>query len=166
MFFQPILLLAEMKKERSCSRKNEKRNRSSLFCSAFRSAVYMEKGMASSDAVHPLKYRVSSARYPMSSVERAKKRGQKRPFLASFFACFLLQNHNILWYNRSIFPFYHKTSSLSLLQRAPSHQTYPPAKPPPPDTPASSYTSHPWPVFPDYTTHTQPSQLQAFRLHP
>ena len=117
MFFQPILLLAEMKKERSCSRKNEKRNRSSLFCSAFRSAVYMEKGMASSDAVHPLKYRVSSARYPMSSVERAKKRGQKRPFLASFFACFLLQNHNILWYNRSIFPFYHKTSSLSLLQR-------------------------------------------------
>ena len=49
---------------------------------------------------------------------------------------------------------------------APSPETYPPTKPPPPDTPASSYTLHPWPASPDYTTHTPPSRLPASLRRP
>ena len=49
---------------------------------------------------------------------------------------------------------------------APSPETYPPTKPPPPDTPFSSYTLHPWPASPDYTTHTPPSRLPASLRRP
>lgn len=64
-------------------------------------------------SARPLNFCPSSVQYPMSSVERPKKRGQKSSFFAPIPACFSLKNHNILWFVSSISACHHKTSSLS-----------------------------------------------------
>jgi len=56
----------------------------------------------------------------MSSIKCPKDRAQKTHFLSPIFALFLLQNHNILWSNRLIFPFDHNSSSVLYTQRGPS----------------------------------------------